>query len=404
MSFSVLFIIVLCGLCGPALAGFKRVAVPLVVGEVLAGVVVGKSGFGLIDVADPTLQFLSAVGFSLLMFLVGTHLPLRDPNLRKALKTGTIATVLSFLFAIPVGLLLAHVTGISAAIFVLILANSSAAVMMPIIHERKLDGPTVLLTSTWVAIADTATIVALPLALSPSNTVRVCVGATLVLLVAIVALFAFGKLRKTAKFEHYRQLSKERGWALDLRISLALLLGLCWLATAFGTSDLVAGFAAGSVVSLWGEPKRLVKQLIGIGEGFFVPLFFVILGAKLDFGALIHSPSNLTLTALIVAGGAVVHVAAAKCVRLPFYSGLAAAAELGLPAAVVSLGLANHLLDAGQAAAIIVAALLSLISTTIGMGYLTKQAAIEAPPQPDTAKTGSKDGQGKNDAGEAAKK
>ena len=124
MSFSVLFIIVVCGLLGPALAGFKRVAVPLVVGEILSGVFIGKSGFNLIDVGDPTLQFLSAVGFALLMFLVGTHLPLRNLNLRKAIKTGTIATALSFLFALPVSLLLNHVSGIVAPILVLILANS----------------------------------------------------------------------------------------------------------------------------------------------------------------------------------------------------------------------------------------------------------------------------------------
>ncbi|MBS1999441.1 MAG: cation:proton antiporter [Cyanobacteria bacterium SZAS LIN-2] len=379
MSFSILFVIVLCGLVGPLLAGVKRLSVPLVVGEILAGIIVGKSGLDLLNVADPTLVFLSTVGFALLMFLVGTHLPLRDPNLKKALRTGLVATVLSFVLAVPAGLLLAHLTGISAPIFVLILANSSAAVMMPIIHERHLDGQTVLLTSTWVAIADAVTIIALPMAMSTGNTITVTIGGALVLVTALVVFFGLGKLRETELMQYYRALSKARGWALDLRVSLAFLLGLCWMATSFGTSDLVAGFAAGAVVSLWGEPKRLVKQLIGIGEGFFVPLFFVVLGAKLDFGALLHSPSNLMLTALIVAASVVVHVLVARIVRLPFYSGLAAAAQLGLPAAVVSLGLANHMLDSGQAAAIIVAALISLVSTTVGMNLLTKNAANEKP-------------------------
>jgi len=386
MSFSVLFVIVLCGLVGPLLAGIKRLSVPLVVGEILAGVLVGKSGLGIINVADPTLVFLSTVGFALLMFLVGTHLPLRDPNLKKAVRTGLFATILGFALAIPVGILLSHMTGISAPIFVLILANSSAAVMMPIIHERQLDGRTVLLTSTWVAIADAITIIALPLAMSTGNTLAVSLGGGLVIVTALVVFFGFGKLRETKVMQYYRDLSQSRGWALDLRISLALLLGLCWLATSFGTSDLVAGFAAGAVVSLWGEPDRLVKQLIGIGEGFFVPLFFVVLGAKLDFAALLHSPNDLMLTGMIVAASVVVHVIVAKVVRLPFYSGLAAAAQLGLPAAVVSLGLVNHMLDSGQAAAIIVAALLSLISTTVGMNFLSKKAAeeklLQPPPPP----------------------
>jgi Kef-type K+ transport system membrane component KefB len=387
MSFSVLFIIVACGLLGPLIAGIKRISVPLVVGEILAGVIVGKSGLGLINVSDPTLVFLASVGFALLMFLVGTHLPLRDPNLKKALRTGGIATALAFAFAVPVGILLSHLTGISAPIFVLILANSSAAVMMPIVHERKLDGRTMLLTSTWVAMADAITIVALPLAMSTGNTLSVCIGGVLVLVTALAMFFGLGKLRETKVMDYYRELSKERGWALDMRISIAILLGLCWLATSFGTSDLVAGFAAGAVVSLWGEPKRLVKQLIGLGEGFFVPLFFVDLGAKLDFGALLHSPNDLMLTGLIVVAAIIVHVTVAKCVKLPFYSGLAAAAQLGLPAAVVSLGLSNHMLDSGQAAAIIVAALLSLVSTTVGMNFLTKKAAEEKllEPKPDSA-------------------
>jgi Kef-type K+ transport system membrane component KefB len=346
------------------LAGIKKISIPLVVGEILAGVLIGKSGFNLINVADPTLVFLASVGFALLMFLVGTHLPLQDPNLKKALKTGAISTCLAFAFAIPVGFLLGHLTGISAPIFVLILANSSAAVMMPIVHERKLDGQTVLLTTTWVAMADAITIVALPLAMSTGATLTVALGGVLVIGSALAVFYSFGKLRETKVMEYYRDLSKERGWALDMRISIAILLGLCWLATSFGTSDLVAGFAAGAVVSLWGEPKRLVKQLIGLGEGFFVPLFFVDLGAKLDFASLLHSPTDLMLTGLIVVASIITHVAVAKCVKLPFFSGLAAAAQLGLPAAVVSLGLANHMLDSGQAAAIIVAALLSLASTT----------------------------------------
>jgi Kef-type K+ transport system membrane component KefB len=260
--------------------------------------------------------------------------------------------------------------------------------MMPIVHERKLDGRTMLLTSTWVAMADTITIVALPLAMSTGNTLPICIGGALVLVTALAVFFGLGKLRETKVMDYYRGLSKDRGWALDLRISIGILLGLCWLATSFGTSDLVAGFAAGAVVSLWGEPKRLVKQLIGIGEGFFVPLFFVDLGAKLDFGALLHSPTDLELTGLIVVAAAIVHVIVAKCVKLPFYSGLAAAAQLGLPAAVVSLGLANHMLDSGQAAAIIVAALLSLVSTTVGMNFLTKKAAEEKllEPKPDPTK------------------
>src|SRR5690242_10902225 len=99
MTFGTLTLIVVAGLAGPALAGLRGRAVPAVVGEIVAGVVIGASGFGWIDATDPVLEFLAAVGFAMLMFVVGTRLPLRDPNLRAALGRAFAATVFAFLCA-----------------------------------------------------------------------------------------------------------------------------------------------------------------------------------------------------------------------------------------------------------------------------------------------------------------
>ena len=383
MTFGILALIIVAGLVGPLLSGIRRLSLPLVVGEIFAGIALGTSGFKLINTGDPTLSFLSDVGFAMLMFLVGTHLPLRDPNLRKALRTSLIATGLSFALAIPAGFLLAHFTGIAAPIFILLLANSSAAVAMPIVHERKLGGATVLFTTTWIAAADTLTIVALPLAMSTGKTVTVAIGASIVTGAAGMFFFALKLFRSSGVGDHLRQLSKERHWALDLRMSLAILFILGTLAVKFGTSVLVAGFAAGAIVSLVGEPRRFTKQLIGIAEGFFVPLFFVVLGAKINVIALVKSPAMLMLTGLIVGSNVVVHVIVARLVKLPLSSGLVAAAELGLPAAVVSIGLATGLLQSGQAAAIIAASMLSLIACSIGAAVLSKNPANVEPDKHD---------------------
>ena len=82
-------------------------------------------------------------------------------------------------------------------------------------------------------------------------------------------------------------------WAFDLRLSLLVLFTLAWIAERFDTSALLAGFAAGVMVSFLGEPRRVADQLIGLGEGFFVPLFFVVLGARIDLRALVHSRDDL---------------------------------------------------------------------------------------------------------------
>jgi Kef-type K+ transport system membrane component KefB len=56
---------------------------------------------------------------------------------------------------------------------------------------------------------------------------------------------------------------------------------LCALAVFTHVSIMLAGFALGLVISAIGEPRRLARQLFGITEGFFSPLFFVWLGASL---------------------------------------------------------------------------------------------------------------------------
>jgi len=66
MSFGVLAILVLAGLAGPLLAASERVLVPVIVGELLAGLVLGHSGFAWLHPDQPTTAFLADVGFAML--------------------------------------------------------------------------------------------------------------------------------------------------------------------------------------------------------------------------------------------------------------------------------------------------------------------------------------------------
>ena len=65
--------------------------------------------------------------------------------------------------------------------------------------------------------------------------------------------------------------------------------------TGSGRRFSIAGFAVGAVVALLGEPRRVAMQLVGIGEGFAIPLFFVHLGAQIDVGALFSHPEGSRL-------------------------------------------------------------------------------------------------------------
>ncbi|MGZ4806622.1 MAG: cation:proton antiporter [Ilumatobacteraceae bacterium] len=367
MNFAALALVMAAGLVGPLLASAHRFAPPVIVGEIAAGVVIGTSGLGWVDPADPLLNGLANIGFALLMFVVGTHLPVRDRLLRSALAGGAAVAATVAALAAGVGWLLAPVVGLHRpAVLAVVLATSSGAVALPILQGcGRSDRPT-LVAMAWIAIADVVTVLALPLVLATGGLVRVVSGGALVV-AAGGALLVLAKLARGRSWvQQMRTLSRDRGWGLDLRVSLLALFTCAWLATRFGTSILLAGFAVGTVVALLGEPRRVAQQLVGIGEGFAIPVFFVHLGTQIDLGALLQSPRALALAGAVAVAAVAIHVTAALVWRLPLGMGLTASAQLGVPAAVVSIGLATDQLTPAQGAAMMAALLVSLGACAAG--------------------------------------
>lgn len=385
MTFADLALIVACGLAGPLLAGLPRFAPPVVVGEIAAGVVLGRTGFGIVDPSEPTLAFLAEVGFALLMFSVGTALPLRDPGLRKSFGKGATVLAISAVFAVVVGFGLAHITNLHRPLMIAILAvTSSAALVMPVLDEAGLTKLQIgMVTAAWVTLADIGSVVALPFVVVDGSSRNVVFGG-LAVLAATVAIWAVLRTARHQEwFRRYRKLSRKRGWGFDLRISLLGLFFLAWLALKTGTSVLVAGFCAGAVVALVGEPRRLAWEILGIAQGFFVPLFFVVLGAQISLRALVTSPADLLLAVALSIAIVAVHVAAGLVARLPLGSGLIATAQMGVPAAVVAVGLQTRLLTPGQSAAILAATLVSVGVMAVGARLLASE--IPTPQPPDEA-------------------
>jgi len=376
MSFGVLALVVAAGLGGPLLAAGRRGVVPVVVGELAAGVVIGRTGTHWLDPADPTLAFMSEVGFAMLMFGAGMHVPIRQPGIERGLRRGLVAAALTGALAVPVGIGISHAVGGRAAVYALLLASGSAAILLPILEEQRLlEDAHALTVMAQVGIADVVAIVALPLVMQPAKALRAALGG-LAVAAATAAILVVGRaLRRRAIVHRFRRASKRRGWALDLRIALAILFSLAWLAARTGTSILIAGFAAGLLVAVIRGPKRLSAQVTGIAAGFFVPLFFVVLGARLDLRAVFQHPTTLELTFLLLAATTALHLVTARITGQSTAAGLAATAQLGLPAGVATLGLQQHVLSAGQAGAIVLAALATIALSSAGVALLARHRA-----------------------------
>ena len=374
--FAQLTILVLAGLAGPLLAFGKKGLIPVVIGELIAGAVLGHTGFGIIDSASQPLPVLSAIGFAMLMFTAGTHVDIGSPAIRQGFARGLLALAIVGVTAVPIGLLLDHALAVGhPALIAVILTGSSAAIAFPILEERGLAGPNVAFLIAWVALADSVTVIIMPLTLVKSGNPLEAIGGDLAIIAAgVLVLLIANKARYARVINDLRNESLQRDWAWQVRISLVLLLGLSAIAQETGASTLVAGFLAGMVLVRLHELDRLTVQFMGVANGFFVPLFFVLLGAELNLRALFTSPSRILLAVGLAVGAVITHLIAARIAGHERYlaTGLAASAQLGMPAAAASLGLGAGLLTPAEAAALVAGGVLTLIPATIGSLMLAR--------------------------------
>jgi len=377
MDFSVLAVIVLAGLVGPLLALPRGWHVPVVVGELLVGIILGRTGLGYLDASDTTFSFLAEVGFGLVMFVVGTHVPVRDLNLR--LSRGTARAVLVGAGSAILGVLLAAAFGTGhAALYAVLMASSSAALILPIIDSLGLGGPHVLQLLPQVAIADAVCIVALPLAIDPPHAGRAALGALTVILSGVAVFAILFLLERKGFRRRVHRVSEERHFALELRISLMVLFSLAAVATRSHVSIMLAGFVFGLAVAAVGQPRRLARQLFAVTEGFLGPLFFVWLGASLDLRALGAHPA-LILLGLLLGMGAVLSHSLARLTGQPLSVSALAAGQLGVPVAAAALGTSLSVLQPGEPAALVLGALVTIAAATIAGGLAFRQGQISSP-------------------------
>jgi Kef-type K+ transport system membrane component KefB len=224
----------------------------------------------------------------------------------------------------------------------------------------------------WTTIADGGATVAIPLTLVPSRAGHAALGALIVAACVAALIVVLVTVRHLPLIHKVRHESRKRGWAIDLRLAVTALVGLSYVAVKVGASLLVAGFGVGLVVGALGGPKRLSQEVLGLGQGFFIPVFFVLLGAKLDLRALGDSAKAVELAVLLAVLTITVHLVASRAIRTPLSIGLLASAQMGVPAAVIALGLPLHAIDQAQASAIFCSALVCIVACAAGAAILRR--------------------------------
>ena len=385
-GFHTLALLTAVGFAGPVLASVPRLRIPVIVGELIAGLVIGKTGFGVVDASEPTFQLFANIGFALVMFVVGSHVPVRDPAMRSAVPKALARAVLAGAAAAALGFGLAAQFGTGhGALYAVVMASSSAAMTLPMIDSLRLRGPQVLSVTAQIAIANAVCIVLLPLVIDFRHASTAALGALAITGCAVLLFVALRWVDRRGWRQRMHDYSHTNQLALELRINLLVLFGLAMLAVSTDVSIMLAGFALGLVIAMVGEPRRLARQLFGITEGFFSPVFFVWLGASLQVRELGSQPKYILLGVGLGLGGVLAHCVGRLLGQRLTYA-VMSSTQLGVAVAAATIGTQQHLLSAGEAAALMFGSLLTIACTSIagalatrGQGAAESEEAVQTP-------------------------
>lgn len=383
MNFAQLALICAVALLGPLLNVQRRLRLPVVIGELVVGVALGASGLQVLRAGEPTFAFLAEIGFALVMFVAGSHVPLRSPALRAGLRVGAARAVLVGALSVAAGAGIAAVFGTGhGALYAVLLASSSAGLVMPALAGMPLTAPAIVAMLPQIALADAACIVLLPLAIDPAAAPRAALGSLAVLTAAALVWLVLRWLERSGLRRRVHETSEDHQLAVELRTLLALLFGLAAIASVTHVSIMLAGFAMGLAVAGVGEPRRVAKQLFALTEGFFGPLFFVWLGSSLDLRDLLAHPRAVALGLVLGIAAVAVH-AAMVATRQPFPVAAFTAAQLGVPIAAAALGTTHGLLGEGEPTALLLGALVTVVTTVLLGSRLAAVASAGVGPAED---------------------
>lgn len=369
----------------PLLASrLRKLRLPIVVGEILAGMIVGQSGFDLIE-PSPALEFLTLFGFTYLMFLSGLEVDFgiiannfqegaSSWRLSNPIMLGVTVFGLTIAIAFVAAAVLLQMGLVQEPfIIALILSTTSLGIVVPVLKERGLMsshyGQT-LLMSALVADFGTLVLIAIDVAILSQ-------GLTLEVLLVFLLLAAFAVAvqlgRWAATIPGLPRLIEELSHAtaqIKVRGAMALMIAFIVLSEWLGSEVILGAFLAGVVISLLSprEGSELHLKMDAIGFGFFVPIFFIMVGVQFDLPALVGSSEALLLVPLLLGIAYAIKFVSALLYRFnfswreTFAAGGILSARLSLIIAAAAIALEMGIITRAIDAAII---LVAIVTSTI---------------------------------------
>jgi Kef-type K+ transport system membrane component KefB len=390
-AFDNLLIVVAVAFAAPLVLGFfPKLLLPSVVLEIVAGIVIGPSVLGIVEV-DEAVEVIAVIGLAFLLFLAGLEIEF-DKLRGRVLRLTLIGFAVSFAIAVLVALLLKGTGLIETPLLVaIILCATSLGVLIPVLKDAgeisSTFGQLVVAAGT---IADFGAVILLSIFFSGEGGV----GSTLLLIGSLVLLagVVFIAVKTAERSRLIRaDLIRLQDTTAQIRVrgAVVLLIGFAAIADSLGLETILGAFMAGAILSLLDRDEAMThpefrRKLEAVGFGIFIPVFFVSSGVNYDLDALLSSASNVLMVPIFL--GALLAVRGLPALlyrdlldgRHTAIAGLMQATSLPFIVAAVAIGEDLGLVDAAEGAALIGAGLLSVLLFP-AIGLLLLKSGEERP-------------------------
>jgi Kef-type K+ transport system membrane component KefB len=390
---SALVIVIAAAVAGViVLALSPRLTIPVVVVELLLGIVIGPQGFDIAKI-DPTTSLLGDLGLGMLFFFAGYEIDF-DRIKGRPLELAALGWAISLALAYGIGGVLAAAGIILSYLYVgSAMATTAIGTLIPILSdagEMRTRFGTFLLGAG--AIGEFGPILLVTLILSTGHPLH----EALILLLFIALAVITGLLAVRSAWKGWPLVEKtfETSSQLAVRLAVVLVFALVALAAQLGLDLLLGGFVAGMItrIALRGREVTVFdSKLNAVGYGLLIPFFFITSGMAFDLdaltssvGALLKVPMFVTLFLIVRGVPAMLLYRSELDLRDRFALAVYSATELPLVVAITTLAVEDGHMRASTAAALVGAAILStlifpLLAARIRRGGEPVGGPIEAP-------------------------
>lgn len=382
-----LFIIIIVAWLVPMTLSWLEISkLPTVIVEIVMGVIIGPFVFELVTGEEVSLNFLSDIGFLLLIFLSGLALDIQKiissfPRGRlKAIDIVSNTFLVAFLIyfgSLILSILVVYglpiFDGIDKMFLVILLPSVALSIIVPIIKsdgeiDRKYGQ--IMLLEGAIATIMTIVMIAIYSGYYRNNGFKFELLLFLIIFILFFIAYKVGTvLVRVRLFQKLLYKLEHAAYQIRIRGAMAVLLLFVVVASSINSEPALGAFFAGTLLSIFFIKDRsaLLFKLDGMSYGFFIPIFFIMVGVKLDMNSLrdFGSSSGFIFT-LLLALYFIQLVPSVFMVKLfgwrrSISSGILLSSRMGLAIATAQIGLGLGLISPAVNAGIVVVAIISSI-------------------------------------------